>query len=375
MYNLVYFIERFIKFIIKYKYIMTQIEIKNKNKPYIYYENPMKLAIKNNDPIEEKLHVVIMMSNPCNFKKRIKLTKEFIHRMEHYEENIILYIVEYIYPGQSFQVTDSKNPRHLQIQTNTNPLWHKENALNLGIQNLLPSDWKCVAWIDADIEFESSTWAIDTLKILNGTSDIVQLFSYCNDMDELKNTMNIAISFGYQYIHKKDYETTGKTKEYWHPGYAWACTRKAYEKMGKLYENGILGSGDHIMALSFIKNCEIGINENYNIEYINDMKNFEKRTKNLRLGYTPGIIKHYFHGSKINRKYQERWKLLIKHDYNPLKHITNKNDSPLTNEKESVRYYNDNKIIIDGIMKRTKETPEELLKDIMKYFKERNEDE
>ena len=23
---------------------------------------------------------------------------------------------------------------------------------------------------------------------------------------------------------------------YWHPGYAWACTRKAYEKMGGLYE-------------------------------------------------------------------------------------------------------------------------------------------
>lgn len=44
--------------------------------------------------------------------------------------------------------------------------------INLGVRYLLPEKWKAFAWIDADIEFENSTWAVDTLKILNGSRDI-----------------------------------------------------------------------------------------------------------------------------------------------------------------------------------------------------------
>jgi hypothetical protein len=89
-----------------------------------------------------------------------------------------LYIVELAYGNQSFQVTKSNNTRHLQIRTNTAPLWHKENMINMAVQHLLPDSWKAFAWIDADIEFDSSSWALDTLKILNGSKDIVQLFSH-----------------------------------------------------------------------------------------------------------------------------------------------------------------------------------------------------
>jgi len=55
-------------------------------------------------------------------------------------------------------------------------LWHKENMINLGVQKLLPPTWKAFAWIDADIEFDSPSWAIDTLKVLNGSCDNAILF-------------------------------------------------------------------------------------------------------------------------------------------------------------------------------------------------------
>jgi len=37
------------------------------------------------------------------------------------------------------------------------------------------------------------------------------------------------------------------------------------------------------------------------------IKEFQANAINLRLCHVPGVIRHYFHGSKVNRKYSERW--------------------------------------------------------------------
>ena len=315
-----------------------------------YNKNIIKDAIINNDPIEDKLNVIIVISNPCLYASRYILTREFIKRFENEESNVNLYIVELCYGDQKYYVTDSKNKKHLQLHGDI-PLWHKENMINIGIKKLLPKNWKAVAWIDADIEFESTTWALDTLKVLNGCSDIVQLFSHCVDMNKKQLTMNVFNSFGYQYSKGNQYSSNGIN--YWHPGYAWACTRKFYDRLGGLYDKGILGSGDNMMAFSIINNVSHLMNINYTEEYIESITDFENKCKNIRLGYIPGVIRHYYHGSKKDRKYMERWQILINHQYNPKLHITYNND---------------------GLLIPTKECPEDLLKDIFNYFKERNED-
>jgi hypothetical protein len=316
-----------------------------------YTPNIIKEAINNNDPIDSKLHVVTVISNPCLFAKRYILMKEFINRMEQDEKDIILYVVELVYKDQKFLITDKNNKRHLQLQTEV-PLWHKENMINLGIQKLLPSSWKAVAWIDADLEFENTNWAMDTLKILNGCKDIVQIFSHCNDMDNNEQTMTVFNSAGFKYVKNHNY--SNKFPNFWHPGYAWACTRKAYEKVGGLYQSGILGSGDNNMMFSILQNGPKSINTLSSDGYKNTIIEWQKRCKGLRFGYTPGIIHHYFHGSKKNRKYTERWAILLNHNYNPLIHIT----------------YDNNGIIIP-----TKDMSKQFIKDIFDYFKERNEDE
>jgi hypothetical protein len=75
--------------------------------------------------------------------------------------------------------------------------------INLGVQ-LLPENYKAFAWIDADVEFENADWAMDTLKILNGSKDVVQLFSHCVDMDREENQMNVYNSAGYQFCRNGD---------------------------------------------------------------------------------------------------------------------------------------------------------------------------
>lgn len=328
--------------------IISGIEIEN----ITYIPNEIKSAILNNDPIEDKLNVVMVISNPCQFARRYILAKEFIKRMEN-EINVRLFIVELTYNKQKFQITSPNNNRHLQIRTDTPPIWHKENMINLGVKYLLPSNWKAFAWIDADIEFENPDWARDTLKILNGSRDIVQVFSHAVDMDLNEDAMSVFASFGFQYTKKREYTKVGINKM-WHPGYGAAMTRKAYEKMGGVYELSILGSGDHNMALSFIGKGDISLNEHVHPDYLNSVLEYQAKVTQLRLGYTPGVIRHYFHGTKKNRRYQERWGILVKHGYSPERHIT-KNDF--------------------GLLVPTKDCPQGLLDDIMDYFKCRSEDE
>jgi len=327
--------------------VVNNIEIDNIQ----YQRNIIKDAIENNEPIEDKLNVIVVISNPCLFARRFILLKEFVQRMELEESNINLYIVELAYGKQRFFVTDSKNKNHLQIRTE-HPIWHKENMINVGIKKLLPSNWKAVAWIDADIEFENTTWVKDTLKILNGSKDIVQLFSHCIDMDQYEEAMNIFPSFGFQYMKKLPYSK--KPINFWHPGYAWACNRKTYDSLGGLYEVGILGSGDNIMALSLIQQVKHAMSESYTEDYKNTMLDFQRKAKSLRVGYVPGVIRHYYHGSKKNRNYENRWKMLVDYDYSPSLHI--KKDE-------------------DGILIPTSNCPFGLLSDIKNYFKSRNDDE
>ena len=312
------------------------------------HKDETKTAITNNDPIEDKLHVITVVSNPCQYARRFILAREFIKYMET-ENNIILYVVELVYGNQKFYVTDKNNKRHLQL-TGTVPLWHKENMINLGVK-LLPKNWKAMAWIDADIEFDSNSWASDALKILNGSKDIIQLFSHAVDLDKNKSAMSIFPSFAYQYLKKSSYGGAGINM--WHPGYAWACTRKAYERMGGLYELSILGAGDHNMSFAFIGNSIKSVNEATTDDYKSSVENFELNAKNLRLGYVPGVIRHFYHGSKKNRQYSERWNILVNHKYLPSEHITKNKD---------------------GLLIPTSICPQGLLDDIKKYFEERDED-
>jgi len=307
--------------------------------------NDTRDAIANNEPIEEKLHVVMVISNPCFYKKRYLLAQEFIRRMEE-EPDVLLYIVEMVYGSQKYFLTSPTDPTHLQLRA-THPLWHKENMINLGIRTLLPSTWKAVAWIDADVEFESHTWASDTLRILNGYKDIVQLFSQAIDMNYDRTAMSVFTSGGFHQEKKHVFQTdSNRGINYWHPGFAWACTRRAYERCmgGGLFDRSILGSGDYYMMMAIL-------NQSSATPLIGSLP--VSTMKTLRYGYTPGIIRHYFHGMKKNRKYSERWKILRDYQFSFSEHMT----------------YDEQGVIVPSST-----CPPGLLRDILHYFYERNED-
>ncbi|ATZ80598.1 hypothetical protein BMW23_0551 [Bodo saltans virus] len=301
--------------------------------------------------IMNNIHVISVISNPCEYNVRWKLMNEFIERMQQ-TENIILYIVEMVYKNQDFTITNSNNKNHLQLRCE-HILWHKENMINLGVKQLLPYDWKYMAWIDGDIEFLNENWVNDTIKELQ-KNDIVQLFETCDDLDKNMIPMYIHKSFGEQW-NKSDKHKKALQKELIqpdHPGYAWACTREFYDKIGGIYDRSIIGYGDRIIAYAIIqsfKNMYYDELENAN----NDALEYMKKFIGVRFGYIKGKILHHFHGKKENRQYDKRKFIMREHKFDPYTQIK----------------YND-----EGIIVPTDKMNNSFIEELIEFFKQRKED-
>jgi hypothetical protein len=317
----------------------------------------VRAALENNAPLDGPLHVVACISNPCGYRRRYQLAQEFVERMEREEEagRVLLYVAELVYSGiegQVHRVASEQNPRHLRLVTAGAPLWHKENLLNVAVHALLPPDWKALAWIDMDVAFDSRTWAEDALRLLNGCFDVVQLFSHAEDLGPDGLPMKIFTGFGRERVRGRALDRRGGDR--WHPGFAWACTRRAYDAMGGLYDCAVLGSGDNYMAMSLVGRARHVANAELHADVHAELAELQRRSRGLRLGYVPGCIRHYFHGTKAKRGYADRWTILKRHGFSPKLHLLRRED---------------------GLLEPNEACPAAMLDDIAAYFRSRDEDE
>jgi hypothetical protein len=291
------------------------------------------------------LYVIAVISNPARFARRYQLFNEFCDRMKN-EKQVKLITVELQQGCRPF-ITNSQ----IKLKTN-HELWYKENLINIAV-NHLPEDWKYMAWVDSDIEFQNKNWASETIDQLQ-TYKIVQLFSHCIDLGIKCETLQVHTGFAYQYVNGEEWKPPnyGGT---WHPGYAWAMTRDAYDSLGGLMDFPILGSGDHHMALAFIGLGNRYINSKLNDNYKLLCKIFQERCEKFikrNIGFIHGTITHYFHGNKADRRYQDRWKILINNDYDPLRDIIKNSQGLWQLEGSKIK----------------------LRDEIILYFRQRNED-
>ena len=104
----------------------------------------------------------------------------------------------------------------------------------------------------------------------------------------------------------------------------------------------------------FIGKIEETINLKLTDDYKNFIRQFQERiaSKIGELGYVNGNIVHYWHGKKADRRYFERWSILIENKYNP--------HSDIKKDWQGLYTLNTNK--------------PKLKKDIQTYFILRNED-
>lgn len=313
----------------------------------------------------EELYVVTFVFNPQRYKSRITLYKEFEERM--LEAGVTLIVVEANLRHHPPEITQKMGKKHHIIHVEAEcHLWLKENLINIGIEYLNKKfpKWKYVAWIDADIAFVRPDWVKETKRLLQ-THPIIQMFSRISQLDSNYepplhgHTLSFmkgwtqGVMFRDKKVSKEDpcqiiYGWNGA------PGGAWAATRECIDRIFPLFDINILGAGDYHTAIALVGWGHLTFTKEHTDSYKWCLVEWEKKAKFLRgkIGYMRGLIVHYWHGSIKNRGYDTRWKILVKHKYDPRKDLRKNKDGVYFIHKK-----------------------EELIGDIQKYFEARKEDE
>jgi len=295
----------------------------------------------------DKLYVVTCVFNPENYQSRYRLYRNFVDYVNQFA-NVELWTVELVFGDQSFAVTQANNPHHIQLKT-TEVLWYKENLLNIGIGRL-PADARYIAWIDADIEFETATWAEDTMRALDQHA-FVQMFKRANDLGPDGQVISSNKGFVYKWL-KGSWDPKNRGRS----GLAWAATREALDAVGGLIDWGIVGSGDWFMAFSLTDQmAESSLQVKSGGYSLSSMQAWADRCTryiNQNVGYVDGVINHFWHGKKSDRGYNWRWRILSENQFDPL---------------HDLEYH------ANGLIKLKASKPK-LLEDIRFYFQSRNED-
>jgi hypothetical protein len=261
----------------------------------------------------DPLHVVTAIANPIRWQSRARLYRQFETHM--LDSGVHLTVVECAYGDRPHEFGDNPHVTHVPVRARS-LLWNKENLLNIGLSRL-PQDWHNVAWIDADITFRRSDWATETVQALQ-QYDVVQPWSDCYDLGPNDEHLHVHRSFC-RLAHEgaaigSDYYTFA------HPGYAWAATRRALGLLGGLIEIGVLGAGDHHMALALLDRVLESVPTNISAGYIQPLLRWQERARHHiagNIGYVAGSIEHDWHGGKAKRAYVDRWASLIRNGFDP----------------------------------------------------------
>jgi len=274
--------------------------------------------------VTRTLFCVLPYFNYAGFERRRQLFLEFVAR---YAETpgLALVVIEAA-EAKAGQPARYDLPEqlpgvylHFRVATQ-DPIWIKECLVNVAAARL-PAGWRALAWVDADLTFLSASWADDALRALAAEADVLQLFATCSSLGPEGEVLKTDKGFGFQHrTSRKPYDKRGGGGyDYWHPGYAWACSRRAYEAMGGLFDLNILGSGDYHMAMAFVGLVEQSRPDGVHPDFKRRLQEYQARVQaaGLRLSYVKGTVVHHWHGRAADRKYVERWEVLVAQGYSP----------------------------------------------------------
>jgi hypothetical protein len=242
--------------------------------------------------LKTKMAICLVVFNPAR-TKRI-LMNYLYTRNQFLLQGLPVFTVELVYEGRPPEIPDA-----LHVTSNSY-MFHKENLYRV-LEPTIPRKYTKLAFIDCDVIFKDPTWYETTSKLLK-THDIVQPFEVAHWMDITYKSISLS--------RKSVLLNPKKTWDYmYHPGFAWCMRRDWYKKVG-FFDYAVSGSGDTLSSIAWMRHetpkpfhsLPASLRKEYGAFKDHDPP---------RMTYLKGShLFHLYHGSRADRQYVDRHKLL-----------------------------------------------------------------
>lgn len=240
----------------------------------------------------KEMAICLVVFNPAQTKR---LLMNYYYARSKFElQGLPVFTIELVYDGREPEVADAIHVRSNSV------MFHKENLYRVLVKRI-PKHFTKLAFLDSDVFFKDPTWYEKTCELLE-THDVVQPFEEAHWLD---------LTYTETQLSRKSVCLTPTEKwsfEY-HPGFAWCMRRKWYKRNG-FFDYALSGSGDTLSTAVWLQ--KKFPDKFQSLPRAIQGEYFKYRGITLpRITYLKGYhLYHLYHGSRVNRQYAERHKLL-----------------------------------------------------------------
>jgi len=250
--------------------------------------------------------------NPIGFDRQKKNAECFYQQMPLQIRNHV-YSINADFGGQ-----DMVLPFHGRTvrASDKNIMWQKERMLNLALATL-PPEYDQVCWVDADLIFTNPYWYEQTEESLRENA-VTQMFSAVINTNRFGEFLERRHGVGWR-VKNKPGDITG----WYRPGGAWAARREIAETC--IPDEHISGGGDCMTAFAWTGEFDRWRRHiAYSGRWAKHYDDWARRQNEMvagRIGYVQGDVIHLWHGDRENRQYNDRAKILERHNFDPFEDI------------------------------------------------------
>lgn len=262
--------------------------------------------------------VVSCYFNPQKSPYRTKAFSRFYESIKHLNHLILECVVGDAEP----ELPENANIQRVYTE---NLLWHKEALLNLAVSRL-PSKYRYVFWVDADVLFANMSWLVDGVREFKDGARVLQPFEYCVHLgrDEEEPSFDVDAfkpkvastdrhpmlwrSFCANYVNAPNWWRSRNYDVHGHVGFAWGAAREVLEAC-PLYDRALIGGADHIIAHASagqIPSPCIEKSFTEDLAAVYDWSHRWREAVDHRIAYVRGDLYHLWHGDIDKRQYLKR---------------------------------------------------------------------
>ena len=236
--------------------------------------------------------VCLIIFNPVQSKRIIM---NYLYTVNQFKlQKLPVFTLELVFKNREPEIHDAFHVRCDSF------MFHKERMCRI-LETKVPSKYKKLLFIDGDVLFANKTWYSDISKLLD-THDVVQPFEKCEWLDLTYTNVTLERK---TVLHMKE----AIWNYNYHPGFGWAFRREWYRKVG-FFDWAVSGSGDTLSSAAWMKKPFPKIFKSLPTSLKPAYSEFSSKPAPRITYYANSKIQHLYHGSKTNRQYVERHKII-----------------------------------------------------------------